>query len=151
MIRVRTDEPFWEYAGKDNFLVLPITSHIRKDGGVTFVDPIAKEAAEKYPDLQKRWGYFLSHGVAVPLYRSKTVNLAGIPIRNHYASKVDSEMVETGLYLLQETAMANPTYLFYLQPLSEDIELHARILDLDRIILLEEVRDGDAAASLQNV
>jgi hypothetical protein len=142
MLHIKTDETFWNYSGKENFLVLPITTHVRKDGGLVFVREEAKEAAEKFPDLQKVWGYFIKSGVQTPTYRRSNINLIGAIERKHYASNPDEEVVEQSLYLLKETSDNNPGYLFYLQqPLGGDdfYELNKRVLSTDRFILLERV------------
>lgn len=144
MLHIKTDESIWEYSGKENFIVLPITKHVRKDGGLVFVNDETKEASEKFPDLQKVWGYFVEKGVHVPTYRRSNLNLIGAVDRNHYASNPDEETVEQSLYLLKETSDNNPNYLFYLQgPLGGDkfSELNYKILNSDRFILLERVEN----------
>lgn len=144
----KTDEDFWEYAAKDTFLVVPITEHVRKDGGLVLVDDFAKEASTKYPDLQKRWGYFLSNNVSSPTYRRMNVNLLGLPDRSHYASKPNPETVESSLYLLKEVCEENPVYLFYLYGElggAEFREMHERILTNERIILLEREKNEQTA------
>lgn len=144
MLHIKTDEPFWEYSGKENFLVLPITKHVRKDGGLVFVSEESKEASERFPDLQKVWGYFVGSGVQAPTYRRSNVNLIGAIERNHYASNPDEETIEQSLYLLKETSDNNPTYLFYLHgPLGGDrfLDLHKRILSNDRFIVLERIEN----------
>lgn len=147
----KTDEDFWEYASKETFLVVPITEHVRKDGGLVVVDEFAKEAAEKYPDLQKRWGYFISNNVATPTYRRMEVNLIGLPDRSHYASKPNLETVESSLYLLKEVCEENPQYIFYLYGElggEEFRDSHERILTGERIILLERETNEDSVQNL---
>lgn len=140
MRKIKTDESIWEYAGKENFFVIPITTHIRKDGALVLTDELAKEAAEKFPDLQKRWGYFIQNNVFSPTYRRASINLIGVIEREHYASRPSEETVEQNLYLLKEVCENNPSYVFYLRtPIGgeEFEELNFRVLSDDRFILLE--------------
>lgn len=140
MIVVKTDESIWEYSGRENFFVVPITSHVRKDGGLVLTNELAKEAAEKFPDLQKRWGYFIKNNVSSPTYRRAAINLIGVIEREHYASRPSEEVIEPNLYLLKEVCENNPNYIFYLSsPVGGDefLELNKRILSDERFVLLE--------------
>lgn len=144
MREFKTDESLWDYADKENFLVIPITSYVRKDGSLVLTNELAKEAAEKFADLQKRWGYFIENGVSLPTYRRANMNLMGIVERKHYASKPDKETVEEGLYLLNEASSENPSYVFYMYGLiggEEFRDSHEKILTNERIILLEREKD----------
>jgi hypothetical protein len=150
---IRTDENIWEYVGAENFFVLPITSFVRADGGLALVHPFSKEVSGRFPDLQKRWGYFITSGVVPPTYRTSTVNFIGLPDREHYASKINPEILEGSLYLLNEKSKDNPDVLFYLvEPLGgwNHLEEHKCILTSERIILLERVtRDDDSLRDVQ--
>lgn len=140
MLQVKTDESFWNYSGQENFLVIPITSYIRKDGNLVLVSDEGKEAATQFQDLQKVWGYLVGRGVPLPTLRRRGVNLVGVMDREHYASNPNKDFLETSLYLLREMSESNPNYLFYLLgPLGGKgfEELNSRILNTDRFISLE--------------
>lgn len=142
MIIAVPDEPIWEYEREDNVIVIPITKFVRKDGGVVFVEELAKSAGERYPTLANRWGWLLNNGVSNPVFRQANTNLLGLPDRKHYASKPDAELVEGSLWYLSEQAMENPKFVYYLVgPLGgeEFMDAHKEILDeATNVVLLRK-------------
>jgi hypothetical protein len=153
MIHVKTDEPLWNYADKENFFVVPTTTYIRKDGVLALVSPVAKDALSKFPQLAKRWGYMMSMGV-IPTYRSGAVNLIGLADRAHYASKPDKDTIEASLYALNERADNSPGFIFYLyEPLGgwEYLNTHLDILKCGNIVLLEPIKEMEHETDLREL
>lgn len=135
----KTNESIWSYSGRDNFLVIPINSFVRKDGGLAMSSDLAKEAGEKFPSLGLRWGYLVKNGVVMPIHRSSDFCLVGLKEKDHYASKVNPVVISDSLSLLNETSLNNPEHIYYLQGYlggEEFSRMHEAILSSDRIVLL---------------
>lgn len=132
------EKNIWEYAQRDNFIVIPVTGFVRKDGGIAAVHPVTKEAYELHPILPKKLGYLFSQGVTAPTHRTKSVNLIALKDREHYASKPSPEIVSESLLILNEVSLENRDYVFYLPGFlggDEFISLHEEILLSDRIVV----------------
>jgi len=139
MICVNSDEPLWNYAGEKNYLVIPISEYIKRDGRLSIVGADATEALTRFPDLPIVWGYFVGRGIQAPTFRRRGINLIGGLERKHYASKPSPEVVRGSLYLLREAAEDSPDFLFYFNgPLGgeECFRHHEEILKSDRFIIL---------------
>ena len=141
MQRVRPDEQYtiWDYHGRENFLVIPITKFIRKDGAVTFVHPLAKQAEERFPKLSAKWGWMLSKHILGPTHRTRYMNLIGLPDREHYASQASEVCIRTSLLFLNELSWDNLNYVFYLDGYlggEEFAPLHKELLTSDGIVVL---------------
>lgn len=133
------EETIWDYEGRENFIVVPITGFLRKDNAVAMVHPIAKEAEDRYPKLANKWGWLTVNG-AIPTHRTKKVNLIGLKDRKHYASNPDDETVTESLLFLNELSLDNPDYVFYLDGYlggEKLAELNKQLLTSDRIVILE--------------
>lgn len=136
---VKTKESIWGYVGRDNFLVVPINTFIRKDGGLALSSPLAKEAEEKFPNLSGRWGYLIKNGVLMPTHRSSDFCLVGVMEREHYASKSNPLVITDSLSLLNETSLDNPEHIYYLSGYlggEEFSQMHETMLTSDRIVIL---------------
>lgn len=132
------DKDIWEYAHRDNFIVIPVTGFVRKDGGIAAIHPVTKEAYELYPMLPKKLGYLFANGVTAPTHRTKNVNLIALKDREHYASKSIESVVSESLMILNEVSSENRDYIFYLPGFlggEEFSKLHEEILSSDRIVV----------------
>lgn len=137
--RYDENQSIWDYKGKDNFIVVPITGFVRKDGALSFVHPLAKRADEDFPKLSLKWGWMTSNGVLTPVHRTSEVNLIGMKDRDHYASAPDEEVIRDSLLTLNEVSWNNSSYVFYLDGFlgGEDFaQLHKDVLTSDRIVVL---------------
>jgi hypothetical protein len=133
------NETIWDYQGRDNFIVIPITGFVRKDKALTFIHPVAKQAEEKFPKLAAKWGYLVSSGIYAPIHRTKYLNLLGLKDRQHYAAAPDESTISASLMFLNELSWDNPRYVFYLDGFlggDEFIELHKRYLTSDKVVVL---------------
>lgn len=140
-----TDESIWDYQGRENFIVVPITGFLRKDNAVALVHQVAKEAEERYPKLSNRWGWLMTNG-AVPIHRTKSVNLIGVKDRKHYAANPDDDTVTESLMFLNELSMDNPNYVFYLDDFlggEKLADLNKKFLTSERIIVLRKEQPND--------
>ena len=135
---VKPDEPVWEYAYRDNFLVIPITHYVRKDGHLVMQGDLAKEAEARHPGLAKRWGYLVKAGVEYPVHRNKDFNLIGLKVRDSHLSKFEEETITTSLLYLNDKSTSNMNYVFYLDGFlggNRFKSLHEELLTSDRIIV----------------
>lgn len=151
MRHVRTSESIWDYEHRDNFLVIPITGFVRKDNGLAFTHPLAKEAEERYPGLSRRWGYLFKSGVVAPTHRTKNLNLIGMKEKDHYAAGPSEESVITSLYLINDLSTDNRDYIFYLYGFlggDKFADKHEEILTSDRVVLLSPETHEDTIQSL---
>jgi len=131
-------DDFFEYLGPDNVLILPITGYVKKSTGeLSVVDPITKEAFERFPFLAKRWGYLVSIGVPYPTYRAKDMIFLGLPTKEHYAAKDDTNYVEGSLVYVADLAFEMSDKLFYLCPLGDDLAATLKYLEgVNNVVVL---------------
>lgn len=135
---IKTDEPIENYEASNNYIVLPITQFVRKDGGLVFTHETSKFFSEKY-QINRYWGYLVSQGIQYPVYRGKNTNLLGLPTQQHYKSAFSSELLVNSLLWLSELAEANRDYLFYLSGLDEYLSIIKDTIQDVNVIYLEKV------------
>lgn len=134
-------ESIFEYLGPVNVIVLPITTYVKKSTGeLSVVEPVTKEAFERFPFLSKRWGYLMDIGVTYPTYRSSDMILLGVPTKDHYAAKDNEIFIEGSLIYIADLAFQMSDKLFYLEPLG-DLETTIRLLDgVNNAVILDYER-----------
>jgi hypothetical protein len=138
---IKTDEPIQNYEQVDNFIIVPITLHTRKDGGLVFSHEIAKMFDKNY-NLSKKWGYLVNSGINYPVYRHDNTNLIGIPVQKHYKSAFDKTIFTEGLFYLSEFASGYKDYLFYITGLDDHLDVIRDILKIEQnIIYLQKVEE----------
>ena len=108
------EDNIFDYEGENNVIVLPITRFIRKDGNLVVISDVARLFFEKYTNLSKKWGYMISQEIPYPSYATKSTNLVGIPNKGHYASAINNEMFENGLWYIREESLLKPDLVFYI-------------------------------------
>jgi hypothetical protein len=139
VIIAKLENTIFEYEGKDNVIILPITQFVRKDGNLAVLSSVTKDVFEKYPILPKKWGYMISQGVPYPSYTISSSAFIGIPNKKHYASALDEELINSGIWYVLEEAMLKQEKIFYLveeEFMNSEI-LIERYKNIDNIVLLK--------------
>lgn len=135
----KTDEPLKNYAGDENLLVIPITGFVKADGHVSVIDKHAKELTMLYPEMTRYFGFMISQGITLPVYRREGINVAGVIDRLHYAAGQDDDLVADGLTSIVELAASYPEMLVYMFPLGGNFDTNAAMFaDSRNIVLLKE-------------
>jgi hypothetical protein len=114
VIIAKLENNIFEYEGETNYVILPITQFVRKDGNLAIVSEVSKVFFEKYPNLSKKWGYMISQEIPYPSFTTKTTNLLGVPNKTHYASAVNEEIFEEGMWYVKEESLLKSNFIFYL-------------------------------------
>jgi hypothetical protein len=114
VITAEIENNIFEYEGENNFIVLPITRFVRKDGNLAAISDVTKLFFERYINLSKKWGYMVSQEIPYPSYSTKSTNLIGIPNKNHYASALNNKMFEDGLWYIREESLLKTNFVFYI-------------------------------------
>jgi hypothetical protein len=146
VIITNVENNLFEYEGEYNFITLPITQFVRKDGNLAIVSPTTKLFFEKYPQLPKKWGYMISNDVIYPSYTNSKTNLLGIPNKKHYASAVSEEIFKEGLWYIKEESLLKTNFVFYI--MYEDFMNEEIIKEIfkesENVVLLKESEDLNA-------
>jgi hypothetical protein len=142
VIIAEIENNIFEYEGEGNIIILPITQFVRKDGHLAIISDNTKLFFEKYPHLSKKWGYMISNEIPYPSYITNTTNLIGLPNKNHYASAINWELFEEGLWYVKEESLLKPGFIFYL---IEEVFMNKNRLkeifkDSENMVLLTERR-----------
>lgn len=145
MIIANAENNITEYAGENNVIVFPITNYVRKDGNIVLKNDIGKKLVSFYPTLKKKIGYMINNGVKYPSISSESINLLGIPERNHYASAIDKDLLLSGFWYVKEQAFLNPNKVFYV---FEDTHINKdelkEIFDLnDNVVFLRKENNDE--------
>lgn len=143
MIIADLENSVFDYEGRDNVIILPITKFVRKDGNLAVVSEITKSVFEKYPILPKKWGYMISQNVPYPSYKTNSSYFIGIPNKKHYASAFDEELFKNGIWYLFEDAMVKQENVYYIieDDFIEASSLSEVFKNLDNIVFLKR-REG---------
>lgn len=145
VIIANLENTIFDYESEKNSIILPITNFVRKDGNLAVVSEVSKMFFEKYPQLSKKWGYMVSNNVPYPSYSTKNTNLIGIPNKNHYASALNHEMFNEGLWYIKEESLVKNEIIFYL--IQEDFMNIDSIKEIfnesNNVVLLREKGEED--------
>jgi hypothetical protein len=140
VIAATIENNIFEYEGESNTIILPITRFVRKDGNLAVTSPITKLFVEKYSNLSKKWGYMINQDIPFPSYKTSKTNLVGVANRNHYASAINLDEFEEGMWYIKEEALLKPEILYYL--VKEDFINSEKIKEIfkdsDNFILLTQ-------------
>lgn len=134
-----------EYAEENSVLVIPITKHVRKDGKLVFIDENSKALQKSYQNLSKKWGYMIQNDVVYPYFTSGSVNLIGIPEKNHYASAFNEDMFVEGMWYLRDKSFTEQDKTFYLVNKKEyNLEFLKEVFKYsNNIVLLDYERENN--------
>lgn len=148
MITTEIENNIFEYEGENNVILLPITRFVRKDGNLAIVSPITKLFAEKYPNLTKKWGYIINQEIPFPSYVTSVTQLIGVPNKNHYASAVDLQEFENGLWYIKEECLLKPNIIFYLQyePFMEETKIKEIFSEINNFVLLKKGEENGTSS-----
>lgn len=144
MLIVDIEDSVFEYEGKDNIIMLPITGFVKKDGTLAVTSEVTKTFFQKYPSLPKKWGYMISNNVIYPSFLSSNTNLIAITEKLHYAASSDLNSIKSGYWYIKEMSLSKPDYVFYFFPMGGkegEEEFKSIFSDSDNVVLLKPKKE----------
>ena len=108
-----TSGDIWDKHGNDEYICIPTNGIVNKNGCAVMGAGLAKQAADRFPNLPKYLGTNLVDSVN-QVFIFPTVKLFTFPTKTHFKDKADILLIERSAINLQDMAnhmFISPIYL----------------------------------------